>query len=119
MRTKDLEPRPSTDLDSFRALACDRFPGFKVIAYDTGASPNWWLRHWPCRTALVLTGDESGRWGLHADKRFWGPFGAGSEEEYFDTNTTGATPHIALPPQIKPWFRQVAEEKKRKKKGKG
>lgn len=110
LRTKDLLPRPTVDLDGFEMQVCSFHPGYKVFAYDSGASPNWWLKFWPCRSALVLTGDESGRWGLFADKRFWGPFGVGEREEYFETNRSAPVPHILLPRAVRPWFRQYFDQ---------
>lgn len=110
VRTKELSPRPTTDLASWRHHACIASPGYKIIAYDSGASPNWWLKNWPANTVLVMTGDEMGRWGLNYRSRYWGPFGT-DKESFFYENKTSPHRHILLPPTIRPWFRQYYDPK--------
>lgn len=110
VRTKELSPRPTSDLNAWLDHACKRTPGLKIVAYDSGASPNWWLSNWPASTVLVMTGDEMGRWGLNYRGRYFGPFGT-DRESFFYNNMSSPHKHILLPPTIKPWFRQYFDPK--------
>ena len=109
-RTKEMTPRPTADLAAWQTHACEKTPGFKVVVYDSGGSPNWWLSNWPGSTALIMTGDEMGRWGLKYRGRYWGPFGT-DKESFFRSNSSSAYDHIMLPPTIRPWFRQYFDPK--------
>eukprot|EP00051_Salpingoeca_urceolata_P005781 m.77130 g.77130 ORF g.77130 m.77130 type:complete len:462 (+) comp14537_c1_seq3:3177-4562(+) len=109
-RFKDMTPRPTKSEDLFLEEMCNKTPGFKIIVYDSGATPNFVLKLWPAHTVLVMTGDESGRWGLYHSKRYWGPFGD-DKEVYFDHNRTSPHRHILLPPTIAPWYRQYFDPK--------
>jgi hypothetical protein len=102
---KTLQPRPTSSIAAYLQQMCVLTPGLKVIVYDSGATPNWFLSNWPAKTALILTGDESGRWGLYDRQRYWGPFGE-SDEAYFPKNDSSPFRHILLPDTIRPWFRQ-------------
>lgn len=105
VRTKTLVPRPTSSVAAFLDEVCVRNPGFKVFVYDSAGSPNWWLSNWPANSVLVMTGDESGRWGLNVDGRDWGPFGD-DKESFFPHNASSPYKHIVLPPTIQPFFRQ-------------
>ena len=90
VRAKTMKPRPfgpTATPEDWLHHACGAIPGYKVVVYDSGASPNWWLLNWPPNTALVMTGDEMGRWGLYNKQRYWGPFGT-DPESFFEENTT-------------------------------
>ena len=123
MRTKEMKPRPTHDLSSWLLQACTNNPDYKVVVYDSGASPNWWLSNWPQNTALVMTGDEMGRWGLRdaKNKRYFGPFGDGdrTNESFFYKNDSSPHEHILLPPTIRPWFRQYFDPKQQEAFGDG
>jgi len=110
VRTKELSPRPTSSLEAWLDHACKRTPGLKIVAYDSGASPNWWLSNWPASTVLVMTGDEMGRWGLNYRSRYFGPFGT-DRESFFYNNMSSPHKHILLPQTIKPWFRQYFDPK--------
>ena len=69
-RVKDLKPRPTKSVEAFLNWSCAAVPGPKVIVWDAGATPNFELAFWPAQTALVITGDEAGRWGLYDSKRY-------------------------------------------------
>lgn len=73
VRAKELVPRPfgaNAKVGDWLHHACNAIPGFKVVVYDSGASPNWWLKNWPPNTVLIMTGDEMGRWGLYNRNRY-------------------------------------------------
>lgn len=112
-RIKDLTPRPYRSPEDFARWACEEHPGTKVIVWDSGATPNWVLQHWPRGTALVMTGDEAGRWGLYDRGRHWGPFGDDddTEEALFNARREHPLQPIVLPSSVKPWFRQYADPK--------
>jgi hypothetical protein len=115
IRAKAMKPRPfgpSATPGDWLHHACGEIPGYKVVVYDSGASPNWWLSNWPANTVLIMTGDEMGRWGLYSKARYWGPFGT-DRESFFEENTTSPHRHILLPPTIRPWFRQYYDSKQR------
>jgi hypothetical protein len=105
LRTKELTPRPTANLEAWLDHACNRTPGLKIVVYDSGSSPNWWLSNWPASTVLVMTGDEMGRWGTRDRNRYFGPF-ATDRESFFYHNDTSPHKHILLPPTITPWYRQ-------------
>lgn len=68
VRVKQLSPKPfgvKATVSDWLQHACKRIPGYKVVVYDSGATPNWWLKNWPSDTILIMTGDEMGRWGLY------------------------------------------------------
>ena len=109
-RTKALNPRPQSSREAWLEHVCRTSPGYKVVVWDSGGTPNWWLQNWPPRTVLVLTGDEMGRWGLKYRGRYFGPFGD-DRESFFRENATGEHPHIRLPPTVRPWFRQYYDPK--------
>jgi hypothetical protein len=68
-RMKDLHPRPADSVADYLDWSCKLHPGPKVIVWDSGATPNFFLAFWPKQTALVMTGDEMARWGLYTSRR--------------------------------------------------
>eukprot|EP00050_Salpingoeca_kvevrii_P023103 m.138036 g.138036 ORF g.138036 m.138036 type:complete len:445 (+) comp9943_c0_seq5:175-1509(+) len=110
IRIKNMHPRLTKNLEAFTEEVCRTTPGFKVFVWDTGATPNWILQNWPDHSLLLLTGDESGVWGLKARGRHWGPFGDG-DEIYFKSNSSSEWDHILLPRGLRPWFRQYCDTK--------
>eukprot|EP00051_Salpingoeca_urceolata_P000682 m.35301 g.35301 ORF g.35301 m.35301 type:complete len:544 (-) comp10911_c0_seq2:62-1693(-) len=71
-----------------------------VLVYDGCCVPGWLLLHFPLRSVLVISADESARWGFSERKHFWGPHGPG---ELLKTDNQGV---ISLPENVGPLFKQ-------------
>lgn len=100
--------RPFESAENWVEWACHLNPGPKVVVWDFGANLlNVLLRLWPAGTVFILTGDESGHWGIYDNKRFWGPFGQPeADKDLFDYTKDHPLKPIILPQKVVPWFRQ-------------
>ena len=61
VRAKTMVPRPfgaTATIADWLHHACGEIPGYKVVVYDSGSSPNWWVlwatfcHTYPCRCTL-------------------------------------------------------------------
>lgn len=105
--TKMLNNQVLRTVDIFYEEVCVRHPGKKVFVQIAGAV-KFVMENFPERSALVLTGDEIGNWGLTHQGHAMGPHGDG---EPFDTAENSAHGHILLPPHIRPFFKQYYDWK--------
>lgn len=80
----------------------EKFTGMKIIVFDGCCVPGYMLMQWPKNSLLVISSDESARWGfaLPKGKNYFGPHGPKGEVPS-DTNMT-----IVMPRNTTPWFKQ-------------
>jgi hypothetical protein len=86
----------------FKKEVCETTPGKKIFVQIAG-SVTYLLQNWPDNSALIITADEIGNWGLGKDDRRFGPHGKGRE---FKSNESSEYKHILLPARIFPIFKQ-------------
>lgn len=106
--------------DNTRALF-KKFPGPKILVFDGATVPGWLVKEWPDQTLLIVTADETARWGFELavgnKRKTFFPIFHNDEQEWdrkdvkeLEGKAGRAGPdeigHIVMPPKINPWFKQ-------------
>jgi hypothetical protein len=74
----------------------------RILVFNSCCTPDWVLLAWPERSVLVVSGDESARWGFaHKNGRnWWGPHGPHGNVSSDDQRV------MRMPESVSPWFKQ-------------
>eukprot|EP00049_Salpingoeca_infusionum_P025808 m.21771 g.21771 ORF g.21771 m.21771 type:complete len:555 (+) comp8334_c0_seq1:179-1843(+) len=102
-----FDMRFQTTPEEFVELIAPARPNPKIIVYNSCCTPPYALEHWPASSILVVSGDESARWGFsHKNgKNWWGPHG---DQGPLPSDSSG---NMIMPPHSTPFFKQYFSQK--------